>query len=121
MIIRNRKINPSAKEIMLSVSFTSADVRRWLEYYASLLCRPICGQTQEEAIEERRSMRETEDALRYWFEHCPSVFLNYEAPYRQQLSAWAWMQSVDLGYLTQSATQPEQYLYTDKFFSLVKL
>lgn len=119
MIIRNRKINPSAKEIMLSVSFTSADIRRWLEYYASLICSPICGQKQEEAIEETRSRRETEEALRYWFEHDPFVFKNYEAPYRQQLSAWAWMQSIKLGYLTPSATKPDEYLYTDKFFKLV--
>ena len=121
MIIRNRKINPSAKEIMLSVSFTSADIRRWLEYYASLICQPFCGQKQEEAIEEKRSWRETEEALRYWFEHDPFVFKNYEAPYRQQLSAWAWMQSVKLGYLTPSATKPEEYMFTDKFFFLVKL
>ena len=119
MIVRNRKINPSAKEIMLSVSFTSADIRRWLEYYASLICQPFCGQKKEEAIEETRSRRETEEALRYWFEHDPFVFKNYEAPYRQQLSAWAWMQSVKLGYLTPSATKPEEYLYTDKFFKLV--
>ena len=119
MIIRNRKINPSAKEIMLSVSFTSADVRRWMEDYANIICRRVCNQTIDEAIGEARNWRETEDSLRHFFEHRPNIFLNYEAPYRQQLSAWAWMQSVKLGYLTPSATKPEEYLYTDKFFKLV--
>lgn len=120
MIIRNRKINPSAKEVMLSMCFTSADIRRWLEYYASLICLTVCSLKKEEEIDEIRSRRETEYALRYWFEHDPFVFKNYEAPYRQQLSAWAWMQSVKLGYLTQSAAKPDEYLYTDKFLKLVK-
>ena len=119
MIIRNRKINPSAKEIMLSVSFTSADVRRWMEDYANIICRRVCDQTREEAIEETRSRRETEQALRYWLEHCPSVFLNYEAPYREQLSAWGFTQAVTLGYLVQSAARPDEYLLSDKFFSLI--
>lgn len=119
MIIRNRKISPFSKEIMLSVSFTSADVRRWIEEYANIICRRVCNQTREEAIGEAMNWRESEDSLRHFFEHRPNIFLNYEAPYRQQLSAWAWMQSVKLGYLTPSATKPEEYLYTDKFFKLV--
>ena len=81
---------------------------------------------RQEAIEETRKLynspgkRFTEDSLRYPFEHMPSMFKNYEAPYRQQLSAWAWVQAVSLGYLTQSATNPDEYLLTDKFFALVK-
>ncbi len=120
MIIRNRKINPNAKEVMLSVSFTSADVRRWLEEYANLRCRRIFDETLEEVIEDARHKRETEESMRFFFEHQPSVFRNYEAPYRQQLSAWAWAQIVSLGYLTQSATKPEEFLFTDKFLNLVK-
>ena len=120
MIIRNRKINPNAKEIMLSVSFTSADIRRWMEELANLMCMYLGDEEKrQEAIENARK-RDTEEGMRYFFEHQPSIFKNYESPYRQQLSAWAWAQSVKLGYLTPSATKPEEYLFTDKFFSLVK-
>lgn len=120
MIVRNRKINPSAKEIMLSVSFTSADIRRWMEDYASVICRRTMGESLEDLKDECRRWRETEEGLRFFFEHRPSIFLNYEAPYRQQLSAWAWMQAVLLGYLTPSAAKPDEFFFTDKFFVLVK-
>ena len=78
------------------------------------------GDSLEDLKDEGRRWRETEESLRYFFEHRPSIFLNYEAPYRQQLSAWAWMQAVLLGYLTQSATKPEEYFFTDKFLVFVK-
>ena len=127
MIVRNRKINPNSKEISLTVSYTSADVRRFLEIIANILCSYVGDEEKKkEAIEKSRMLynspgnRYTEDSLRYPFEHMPSMFKIYEAPYRQQLSAWACVQAISLGYLTPSATNPDEYLLTDKFFALVK-
>lgn len=120
MITRKRKVNINAKEVQISVCFTQADIRRWMEDYANILCRRVCDQTREEAIGEAMNWRESEDSLRYFFEHRPSIFLNYEAPYRQQLSAWAFQQSVSSGYIVQSTARPNEYLLTDKFFALVK-
>ena len=120
MIVRKRKINPTAKEIQISISFGSADVRRWMQEYASLICQRICYEPIEEAIERARKLPETEDTMRYFFEHRPSIFLNYESPYREQLSGWAFAQAVALGYLVPSAAREGEYLLTDKFFSLVK-
>lgn len=119
MIVRKRKINPTAKEIQLSISFSSADIRRWMKEYACLVCMPIF-QPIEEAIDECRNCTETEEGMRYFFEHRPSVFLNFESPHRQQLSGWAFAQSVALGYLVPSAVREGEYFFTDKFFSLAK-
>ena len=120
MITRKRIINVNSKEVQISVCFTLADIRRWMEDYANILCRRVSDQTREEAIGEAMNWRESEETLRYFFEHRPSIFLNYEAPYRQQLSAWAFQQSVSSGYIVQSTARPNEYLLTDKFFALVK-
>jgi len=120
MIIRKKRISNTSKEIQLSISFSSADIRRWMKECACLMCRPVCLQPIEESIEEWRNYTETEEGMRYFFEHRPSVFLNFESPHRQQLSGWAFAQSVALGYLVPSAVREGEYFFTDKFFLLAK-
>lgn len=121
MITRKRKINPNATEVQLAISFSLADVRRWLELYVDLFLSPLTQhEKRETTLERARSWKETEDNLRYWLEHDKNVFANYEEPFRSQLSCWAWCQIVSKGYLTPSGTKEGEYLPTEKLLKLIR-
>ncbi len=112
MIIRKRKINLKDTEVMLSLSFGSPDTKKWMQRFCRLLI------LDPDQVDYWRHATLTEQDFRYWAEHDPRVFANYEEPWRTQLSAWFFRQIKDAGYITASGTQENLFYLSEKGLKL---
>lgn len=101
MIIRRvNKISLESDEVLLTVSYTIADVKRWLVEYVRTLQK--CG---------INDFTESESCLRYFLENAPLCHLPNK--YAQQLSRWIISVGLRKGYLAQSANDDKLLLFSD--------
>lgn len=111
MIIRHNKISLKADFVKFEFSLSISDLKEYLLLYlemVSLHDTDMKLQAKEEPI--------TELGLRYFFEHHPAIFANFNNPYREQLSAWAWHHLLKEKYIISSATNDTDFYFTEKAF-----
>lgn len=101
---RQSKVNDTCDEIGFMVSLTTADVKKWLTEYVSVLSR--CG------IED---FAETEQNIRHWLEH--EIFVNFPLKHSGQLSKWVVATGLRKKYLSESATTQGRLIFAE---SIVK-
>jgi len=107
MILRNRRINLDADEIMLSVSFTKADVKRILTDAVALHYWKGIDRLLRLHMEEPKP--ETE--FRELIEHHPSFF-GFPEKWRAELSRWAFASALRQNLIKKSATSELYYIGT---------
>ena len=93
MIIRKQAIKQSSEEVSLQVSFTLADISRWMKMYYSLVATP-CGHSFALALPINE-----QSALQYFGNE---AFSGFPQKYREQLAAWAFAMARRHGFLIQS-------------------
>ncbi len=108
MIVRKRAINTSNAEVQISISYSSADLKKWMQRFVRILVKT------PDAVPYWKEQTMAEGEFRYWFEHDPHCFLNVEDPWRTQLSQWAFKQLLKLGYITPSGNDENKYFLSEK-------
>lgn len=124
MITRKQRINPNATEVQVAVSYGAADIRRFVGNFMrpSLFGPPDKIMYPDEFVKDWRTYDFAEQELRYTFEVHPAIFGNYEQPWRNQLSGWAFQQCIRLGYIVASAAVEGRYYFSPKAIDMaVKL
>ncbi len=113
MIVRKRAINTSNAEVQISISYSSADIKKWMQRFVRILIKT------PDAVEYWRGQTLTENEVRYWLEHDGRAFLAIEKPWNTQLSQWAFKQMITAGYLTQSGNEENKYYFSEKSLKFV--
>ena len=111
MIIRENKINPKSEHVKFSVSFGSADIKRFVRMYIDTITM-----NYPDLLLSIKSWNITEHEIRHWMESDLRVFANIENPWRTQLSAWAWAHIVSENYVIPSATHEDRFIFAEKCF-----
>ena len=134
MILRNRNINTTADEVRLHVAYGGPDVRRFARILVRLFGgisssphgvfvedspRKVSADDELEAIYYLRHNKFSEEDVRYSLERHPLIFQNYETKWREQLSRWAFVQLLKLGYLTPTATDENVFQFSRSALRLV--
>lgn len=111
MIIRNNKINRTTAFVKFTVSYGLPDIKKWMRQYIDCITLhdpTLLLRAKEEVFSEHD--------VRYYLEHTPNIFANFDNPWKEQLSAWAWYHIVNEKYVIQSATDEHKFLFTEKAF-----
>lgn len=106
MIIRNKRLNTNANEVMLSVCFSKVDVLKWLRRFTNIYCKGM-----KELEDNWINTMITEKDVRNFLEQDGMVLGSFEERWREQLSAWAWNVAVREKYLKQSSTPGEGHIF----------
>lgn len=114
MITRRNKINLNAKEVQLSISFTSADVKHWVRHLMSLGMEPDPSVNDQEHVQYIRSIPWTEHDLLTWAKSDPAVFRFLDEPWRSSLAAWLLSRIVAEGYIEKSPVEQDKYYISAK-------
>lgn len=112
MIVRQRNINPKAREVRLTIALGSPDAKALLKDILQI----FAGGGMTEDVGRRLPFDEV--SMRLTLER--SKFNLIEQPWNQQLCAWTWAQWVALGFLTPSSTEEGTFYPTSKAIALVK-
>ena len=113
MIERKHNINPQAKVVQITLSYSRADIKYWMR----LFVREVCG--RDGLLEpEARELTLTEVDFTRWLCSHPLAFYSIEEPWSRQLARWAFVQAVTLGYLAEDKDKPGYYRLTAKALKL---
>ena len=113
MIERKNSINPQAEIVQITFSYSRAVIKRWVRVYVRELCAPD-GLREDEA--SRTAVTEVD--FTRWISNHPLAFCAIEQPWSRQLSRWAFVQAVKLGYLAEVEDKPGCYRLTPKALKL---
>lgn len=107
MIVRRKaKINPQATEIALQVSYGRPDVKA--------MFKAFCNDSWDMIFVAKREKSFHEADIREVFEYRWWGFAIFAEEWRKQLSGWMLCQLIKMGYITQSAADPDRYYFGDK-------
>lgn len=113
MIERRNAINPQAEVVQITFSYSRADIKRWVRVFV----REVCG--RDGLLEpEARQLTMTELDFTRWLCNHPLAFCAIEQPWAGQLTRWAFVQAVTLGYLAKAEGKPGFYSLTAKALKL---
>lgn len=116
MIVRRKqKLNPNSADVQLAISYGAPDIKRIMQRFMRVL---IKDPKDEDTVTLWRNYGETEAGMRYYLENDPTIFGNYDEPWKSQLSEWVWRQLVKQNFYKQSGTDESIYFLTEKSLGL---
>ena len=109
MVLRNKRINRQANEIMLSVSYGLPDIKKMIQWIFLCYYYKDC----DWLLNDRLSTPHTEQEILELFKLDPKCFGNYEEKWANPLSEWAFNFCLREKYIFQSASNDNHYFFTD--------
>lgn len=105
MILRNRKINPNASDIQISISYSAADVKQaFVTYHKSLAGYSYDYQWAE-------TCQQSIQDLQHYLTH--TVFQYYESKWADQLADWMITQALKNKLIKADPMKPNTYYLTE--------
>ena len=108
MIVRNRRIGKDASEIQLSLSYTSVDVRKMVQWIFACYYIKGCDFLEEKELATPHSQQEIIELFQCdW-----RCFGNYADKWSRLLGEWAFRTCISKGYIQESAKHPNTFFFT---------
>ena len=120
MIIRNRKINNSSREIQFSVSFGSPDLRRLLKDILGYHYQQLDDDPDFDWKHDANKYPLSESELRGSFAHPRASTSLLPAKTREAVAQWAFAQLLAQGFVSERVGQPGTYFFTEKAFLVME-
>ena len=110
IVRRTNDINPDAKEVLITVSYTESDCKIWIDKY----CLCLCAYGMPDILDGNYK----ESEIRHFLEHEPTAFGFYAPKYAAKLSRWAFKQILRIGLLIPSANTKNMFIFSDDVKSI---
>ena len=107
MVLRNKSISPTAKNVQLSLSYGEPDVVDMFKW----LCR--CYVTHSFDVAGQLARPFTEQDLLYMLSHDLHCFGNYQEKWAQKLAEWCFLFALRIGLIIKSAVEENTYYFTE--------
>ena len=109
MVLRNKSISPTAKNVQLSLSYGEPDVVDMFKW----LCRCYVTHNCDFDIAGQLARPFTEQDLLYMLSHDLHCFGNYQEKWAQKLAEWCFLLALRIGLIIKSAVEENAYYFTE--------
>lgn len=109
MVLRNKSISPTAKNVQLSLSYGEPDVSDMFKW----LCRCYLLHGFAYDVSGQLARPFTEQDILYMLSHDLHCFGNYQEKWAQKLAEWCFLFALRIGLIIKSAVEENTYYFTE--------
>ena len=109
MVLRDKRINTTAKNVQLSVSYGESDVRDMIKW----LCKCYVTNNSDFDLVGKLKTPWTEQDLLYALIHDPRCFGNYQEKWARMLAEWCLKTALRIKMIEQSIVGENSYYFAE--------